>query len=102
MSLLLSGWRSTSKTSPILATIIMLLKRKSALKYLVLIMAFLVAFSRVYLAQHFPIDVIAGAFLGISSTFITIYILSLFKASRPSIFIEEVPEKKTKFELINF
>ena len=73
-------------------TIILLLKRKNPYKYLVLIMAFLVGFSRIYLAQHFPIDVIAGGFLGISSTFITIYVLSLFKVSKPSIFIEEVPK----------
>lgn len=72
-------------------TIILLLKRGNPYKYLVLIMAFFVGFSRIYLAQHFPIDVIAGGFIGISSTFITIYVLSLFKVSKPSIFIEEAP-----------
>lgn len=70
-------------------TIILLLKKKNKLKYLVIAVAFLVAYSRVYLAQHYVIDTIAGAFLGICSTFTSIFMLSLFKVTRPIILISD-------------
>nr|MBC7612791.1 phosphatase PAP2 family protein [Pseudopedobacter sp.] len=60
-------------------TLILLLKKKNYYKYLFFITAFLVGFSRIYLAEHFPIDVIAGAFIGIFSTYLSVYFLSLFK-----------------------
>lgn len=63
-------------------TFILLLKKKSNLKYLFFTLAFLVGFSRVYLAEHFLIDVIAGAFLGVISTYSTIYLISLFKQNK--------------------
>lgn len=76
-------------------TIILLLKKKNKLKYLAVATAFLVAYSRVYLAQHYVIDAIAGAFLGICSTFCSIYVLSLFKVTRPIILISDHLTAKT-------
>lgn len=75
-------------------TFILLIKKKNKLKYLAVVVAFLVAYSRVYLAQHYVIDVIAGAFLGVCSTFTSIYLLSLFKVSE-HIVVEEPLEVET-------
>lgn len=72
----------TTTAFAIAFTIILLLKKKNKTKYFVVIIAFLIAYSRVYLAQHYLIDVIAGAFLGVCSTFTSIYVLSLFKLSK--------------------
>lgn len=59
-------------------TLITFYKKNFFLKYIFLIIAFMIGFSRVYLAQHFPIDVLAGALIGIFSTYISIFILSKF------------------------
>jgi membrane-associated phospholipid phosphatase len=63
-------------------TCILLIKKKSNFKYLIFTLAFLVGFSRVYLAEHFLIDVIAGSFLGILSTYSSVYFLLLFKNNK--------------------
>jgi membrane-associated phospholipid phosphatase len=80
-------------------TIILFLKKKNKIKYFVIAVAFITAYSRVYLAQHYVIDVIVGALLGISSTFISIYILSLFKVSKHSI-IDEQLELEVKASIL--
>lgn len=74
-------------------TITMLLRKKNKLKYLFVIMAFLVAYSRVYLAQHYPVDVVAGAIIGIISTFISIYMIALFKQKKKAIYLDLAEEK---------
>jgi len=61
-------------------TMILLVKKNNYIKYLFLIMAFLVGYSRVYLAQHYPIDVICGACIGIFSTYLSVYLHSLIKS----------------------
>lgn len=48
--------------------------KKKALAILFFVMAVLVALSRVYLLQHFFIDVFAGAFLGMICTFIILWL----------------------------
>lgn len=50
-------------TAFLLATMICLAGGKRW-SYLALLLAILVGYSRVYLSQHFPVDVLAGAFLG--------------------------------------
>lgn len=44
-----------------------------------LLMAFAVAYSRVYLSQHFLIDILAGSFLGIISVVFSLMILKRFE-----------------------
>lgn len=44
--------------------LVLLSKPTSKINYLWLLMAVMVAYSRVYLSQHFPVDVWAGALLG--------------------------------------
>lgn len=45
---------------------IALLTKNKMLKCLYLILAVLSAYSRIYLSQHFPIDVLIGSFIGVS------------------------------------
>jgi membrane-associated phospholipid phosphatase len=41
------------------------------------VIALLIGFSRIYLAQHFPVDVLAGSFIGITCSMLTIYFFDL-------------------------
>jgi membrane-associated phospholipid phosphatase len=47
-----------------------LVSRQNWIKLLMLILAFMVAYSRVYLSQHFLIDIMAGSFIGLISAII--------------------------------
>jgi membrane-associated phospholipid phosphatase len=47
---------------------------KNNLKILISVIALIVAFSRVYLSQHFTEDITAGSFIGITFTTMVIYI----------------------------
>lgn len=53
--------------------ILSMMVKNKLLKFLFLILAILVAYSRVYLSQHFVIDIIAGSFLGIIVSFLLYY-----------------------------
>lgn len=83
----------TTTAFAIAFTIILLLKKNNKFKYIGLFMAFMVAYSRVYLAQHYLIDVIAGGFLGISSTFASVYLLSLFRISKQAVIDAQSDDK---------
>jgi membrane-associated phospholipid phosphatase len=52
---------------------LILLTKSHGLKLLWLVMALLTAFSRVYLSQHFMVDILAGSFTGAVVMFLTIY-----------------------------
>ena len=47
--------------------------KKPALNFLYFVLAFLVGYSRIYLSQHFAIDVLAGSLIGISVTILCKY-----------------------------
>ncbi len=49
------------------------LTRKNWLKVVYLLVAVLVAYSRVYLSQHFVIDVVGGSFIGVLSSYIGLW-----------------------------
>ncbi|HTQ64263.1 MAG TPA: phosphatase PAP2 family protein [Puia sp.] len=58
-----------------LVTILALFTKSKKLSFLYLIAAILVAFSRIYLSQHFLNDVLAGSFIGVS---VSIFVYSFF------------------------
>jgi membrane-associated phospholipid phosphatase len=58
-----------------LATIIVLVYNKRLVNYMVLLLAVMVGFSRIYLGQHFLQDVVAGAFLGEVCAMLTYYFI---------------------------
>jgi membrane-associated phospholipid phosphatase len=47
--------------------------KSGVVKLLLFFIAFLVGYSRIYLSAHFPIDVITGAFVGVSVTLLCYY-----------------------------
>jgi membrane-associated phospholipid phosphatase len=73
-------------------TMVMLIKKNNQLKYLFLVMAVMVGYSRVYLAQHYPIDAIFGAIVGIFSTYLSLYlhyfIKQFFKKRKRNLSVE--------------
>ena len=52
--------------------------KKSAIHFLYFILAFLVGYSRIYLSQHFAVDVLAGSFVGILAVICTKYLINKF------------------------
>lgn len=61
-----------------LVTILILMYPKSKWSSLWLILAIAVGYSRIYLGNHFLMDIMAGAFIGITSGFAAVYILRKF------------------------
>ncbi len=61
-----------------ISTFLVLLFRFKKWQYVLAFSTFIIAFSRIYLAQHFLIDVIFGAFLGVVFTFLTYTILYFY------------------------
>ena len=47
--------------------------KRTFLHFLYFVLAFLVAYSRIYLSQHFTIDVLVGSFIGVSVTILCKY-----------------------------
>lgn len=56
-----------------LAMLLLLLTRKSWIAFVMLTVALLIGYSRIYLLQHFLIDVAAGAWIGVLSTWMLWY-----------------------------
>jgi len=54
-------------------TLIVLIAEKKIIQLPLLLIAILIGYSRIYLGQHFLLDVIAGAFIGAISALITVY-----------------------------
>lgn len=66
-----------------LATILALWFRKNTISVILVMAAALVGYSRIYLAQHFPADVIAGA--GIGLVFGTVTFIMLYNTRWPTL-----------------
>jgi len=52
--------------------------KKPSLHFLYFMFALLVGLSRIYLSQHFAVDVLAGSFVGILAVFCTKYLIEIF------------------------
>jgi len=74
-----SGHTSTAFT---LALLLASIVRKKFWIYFFPVIAFFVGYSRVYLAQHFVTDVLAGIFIGIVSSYLALVIHEQFKKRR--------------------
>jgi membrane-associated phospholipid phosphatase len=70
-----------------LATVLVLVFKKNKISFYCLFFAFLIGYSRIYLAQHFLIDVIFGAITGITCAMVSyhqVYDLKLFRSAKVS------------------
>lgn len=68
----LSGHTATSVALAATATVLLWRRRKRGLIAAVWITAAVISFSRIYLADHWPIDVAAGALMGLICTFVAL------------------------------
>jgi membrane-associated phospholipid phosphatase len=57
-----------------IATVMALMMKNKNWQLLILLAAFLVGYSRIYLAQHFLLDVLAGSLLGTVSGIVSVYL----------------------------
>lgn len=74
-----SGHTSTAFSMALLLATVM---RRRIWAYLLPLIAFLVGYSRIYLAQHFPIDVCAGILIGIVSAYLSMLIYNRYQKRR--------------------
>jgi membrane-associated phospholipid phosphatase len=65
------------------------LVRKNFCVYFFPLVAFFVGYSRVYLAQHFVTDVLAGMFVGIVSSYLSWLIYEKFRKKKARVTKEE-------------
>lgn len=56
-----------------IATVIVLFTNNKRLHILLLLLAVLVGFSRIYLSQHFLLDVLVGSFIGVAGSVLCVY-----------------------------
>jgi len=68
-----------------IATVMVLLMKDKSWQLLILISAVLVGYSRIYLAQHFLLDVMIGAFVGAASGLASLYLVANVKNIRLSL-----------------
>lgn len=68
-----------------IATVMALMMKDKSWQLLILIAAILVGYSRIYLAQHFLLDVVIGALLGSCSGLLAVYLAMNVKLIKKSI-----------------
>lgn len=83
-----SGHTSTAFTTSLLLAFIV---RRGWAPYVFTLLAFLVGYSRVYLAQHFVTDVLAGIFVGIVSAYVALLVYQRYRKKRPPVAGEASP-----------
>jgi membrane-associated phospholipid phosphatase len=76
-----SGHTSTAFTLALLSAFI---AKKNFWVYFFPLIAFFVGYSRVYLAQHFVTDVLAGMFVGVISSYLALLIYQQYRRRRKS------------------
>jgi membrane-associated phospholipid phosphatase len=72
-----------------LATVLSLHYRRNAIVLLLIMLASMVGYSRIYLGHHFPLDVLAGAVIGLICATIVILFFSIKKTKNESISFDE-------------
>jgi len=85
-----SGHTSTAFTLAILLASIV---KKNFWVYFFPMIAFFVGYSRVYLAQHFVTDVLAGIFVGIVSSYLSLLIHEQFRKKRQKLEADEIKKE---------
>jgi membrane-associated phospholipid phosphatase len=68
-----------------IATVMVLMMKDKKWQLFILIAAILVGYSRIYLAQHFLLDVLIGAVIGSSSAVLAVYLAKNIKGIKKSI-----------------
>ncbi|WP_462249724.1 phosphatase PAP2 family protein [Ferruginibacter sp.] len=68
-----------------IATVIVLMMKDKSWQLFILIAAILVGYSRIYLAQHFLLDVMVGAVIGSSSGALAVYLAKNIKGIKKSV-----------------
>jgi membrane-associated phospholipid phosphatase len=90
-----SGHTSTAFT---LALLMAYLVRRNFWVYFFPLIAFFVGYSRVYLAQHFVTDVLAGMVVGIVSSYLSLLVYEQYKRKRKEKLEAIILEKKKDLE----
>jgi membrane-associated phospholipid phosphatase len=67
--------------------------RKNIWVYIFPLIAFFVGYSRVYLAQHFVTDVLAGIFVGIVSAYLALLVHEQFRKRKQKLETEEIKKE---------
>ncbi|WP_316831509.1 phosphatase PAP2 family protein [Pedobacter aquatilis] len=85
-----------------LSTVLVLVFKKNKISVPCLLLAILVGYSRIYLAQHFPIDVLAGAVLGVACaalSYYQVYSLKLFRSLKATKRFRKLKQAETVSKL---
>lgn len=82
-----SGHTSTAFT---LALLLASIVKRNIWVYVFPLIAFFVGYSRVYLAQHFVTDVLAGVFVGIVSSYLSLLVHEKFRKGKQKLEVEDM------------
>jgi membrane-associated phospholipid phosphatase len=85
-----SGHTSTAFT---LALLLASIVKKNFWVYFFPVIAFFVGYSRVYLAQHFVTDVLAGIFVGVVSSYLSLLIHEQFRKRKLKLESDEIKKE---------
>ena len=85
-----SGHTSTAFT---LALLLASIVKRNIWVYVFPLIAFFVGYSRVYLAQHFVTDVLAGIFVGIVSAYLSLLVHEEFRKRKSNLQPEEIEQE---------